>query len=376
MQLSQLISMLHLIIIHATLLLFTECSRLRNSEVLYDKSYTGRSADNNITDENLFLSTKEASLKESFENIDTNKDGFVSEKEMWVFQLLESFFDADTSGNMRLEIDEYVKETGGSEKLFDTLDSDNNGELTFHEFITEYKEAFKSFDTDEDHMLNFQEFNLYNEKVDAIADFDYWDEDGDRKISYREIQESSGEDFDNCNTNLEFEEFQDELVSIFKTKDTDQDKELSSDEFQQYLEDKKKFLVETEFEFFDNNQDEKVSRNELFLYDKNDFHDADSDNDMELSLMEYAQISNNDDDYDNNYGDDYDNDKVIRVADEVMFIETDWDGDNRVSYEELIADKEGIFKTADKDDDGHLNLVEYKIFNVLLNRLNAIRIDI
>jgi len=372
----QLISMLHLIIIHATLLLFTECSRLQNSEVLYDKSYTGRSADNNITEENLFLRTKEASLKESFENIDTNKDGFVSEKEMWVFQLLESFFDADTSGNMRLERDEYVKETGGSEKLFDTLDSDNNGELTFHEFITEYKEAFKSFDTDEDHMLNFQEFNLYNEKVDAIADFDYWDEDGDRKISYREIQESSGDDFDNCNTNLEFEEFQDELVSIFKTKDTDQDKELSSDEFQRYLEDKKKFLVETEFEFFDNNQDEKVSRNELFLYDKNDFHDADSDNDMELSLMEYAQISNNDDDYDNNYGDDYDNDKVIRVADEVMFIETDWDGDNRVSYEELIADKEGIFKTADKDDDGHLSLVEYKIFNVLLNRLNAIRIDI
>merc|ERR1711872_1108337 len=356
----------------ATLLLFTECSRLQNSEVLYDKSYTGRSADNNITEENLFLRTKEASLKESFENIDTNKDGFVSEKEMWVFQLLESFFDADTSGNMRLERDEYVKETGGSEKLFDTLDSDNNGELTFHEFITEYKEAFKSLDTDEDHMLNFQEFKLFNDKVDAIADFDYWDEDGDRKISYREIQESSGDDFDNCYTNLEFEEFQDELVSIFKTKDTDQDKELSSDEFQRYLEDKKKFLVETEFEFLDNNQDEKVSRNELFLYDKNDFHDADSDNDMELSLMEYAQISNNDDDYDSNYG----NDKVVRVADEVMFIETDWDGDNRVSYEELIADKEGIFKTADKNDDGHLSLVEYKIFNVLLNQPDDIRIYI
>merc|ERR1711915_335658 len=205
---------------------------------------------------------------------------------------------------MRLERDEYVEETGDSEKLFDTLDSDNDGELTFHEFITEYKEAFKSFDTDEDHMLNFQEFKLFNEKVDAIVDFDYWDEDADRKISYREIQESTGNDFDDYDTNLEFEEFQDMLISIFKTKDTDQDKELSSDEFQQYLEDKKKFLVETEFEYLDNNQDKKVSRNELFLYDKKDFHNADSDNDSELSLKEYAQITKNDDDYDD--------DKVIR----------------------------------------------------------------
>ena len=125
-----------------------------------------------------------------FERLDTNKDGQISFEEMTV-KSTERFQKLDADGNGSISVEEM---TAGKKEFFNKLDTDGNGLISpeeakaFHELKREMKKAehdarlMKYLDTDGNGIISKEEYEAI-----SIKRFEGADTNGDGTISADEV---------------------------------------------------------------------------------------------------------------------------------------------------------------------------------------------
>jgi len=115
------------------------------------------------------------------------------------------------------------------ESYFEKMDADSDGKISPHEFSSNIKEiAFEQIDTDQDKVVDYDEWEQYGKSVKSVERFNELDKDKNQKLSFVEFEGGQVR-------LLKVDDFSggaSDAKKLFMKMDTDKDHYVSQDELE------------------------------------------------------------------------------------------------------------------------------------------------